>query len=243
MRAVLPEGALLCRFGGEEFAVAVPTGGLPAARACADAIAAQLAAGAPHLTVSVGIAVRERGRGGCGIARGPGPIPRSMPPRPPDATVPPGARSTCPLERRSSHRRLVASSTSRRCPPPHKLRPMPLESPAAPISPRSSASAWLATSRATWSRQARLPTSCAWRPICRWCAGRGRAPEGHLPLVHPGRRTRGRRDAAREGSVDALAAAQLHAVPSFLATFPISHDEILLPEVPYRRRAESADRA
>ncbi len=59
MRAVLPEGALLCRFGGEEFAVAVPTGGLPAARACADAIAAQLAAGAPHLTVSVGIAVRD----------------------------------------------------------------------------------------------------------------------------------------------------------------------------------------
>ncbi len=57
-------------------------------------------------------------------------------------------------------------------------------------------------------------------------------PKGIFPWYIPGAGREGGEDAAREGSVDALAAAQLHAVPSFLATFPISHDEILLPEGP-----------
>jgi diguanylate cyclase (GGDEF)-like protein len=58
LQAGVPEGALICRFGGEEFAIAIPGGGMRLARDCADQIAEELAALPPgDLTISAGIAV------------------------------------------------------------------------------------------------------------------------------------------------------------------------------------------
>ncbi|MEH3053373.1 MAG: GGDEF domain-containing protein [Patulibacter minatonensis] len=61
LRAAVPDDAVVCRFGGEEFAIVLPSGGLTRARACADQIAEQVAAQPGGLTLSAGIAVAHRG--------------------------------------------------------------------------------------------------------------------------------------------------------------------------------------
>jgi diguanylate cyclase (GGDEF)-like protein len=57
LQAAVPEGALVCRFGGEEFAIALEHGGMPVARVCADRIAEELRREPEMLTISAGIAV------------------------------------------------------------------------------------------------------------------------------------------------------------------------------------------
>lgn len=57
LQAAVPEGALVCRFGGEEFAIALEHGGMPVARVCADRIAEELRRDPDTLTISAGIAV------------------------------------------------------------------------------------------------------------------------------------------------------------------------------------------
>lgn len=57
LQTAVPEGALVCRFGGEEFAIALEHGGMPVARVCADRIAEELRRDPDALTISAGIAV------------------------------------------------------------------------------------------------------------------------------------------------------------------------------------------
>ncbi len=61
LQAAVPEGALVCRFGGEEFAIALEHGGMPVARVCADRIAEELRQDPDALTISAGIAVVRHG--------------------------------------------------------------------------------------------------------------------------------------------------------------------------------------
>ncbi|MBO9533577.1 MAG: GGDEF domain-containing protein [Solirubrobacteraceae bacterium] len=61
LSAAAPQDGLVCRFGGEEFAIAFSSGGMARARACADSIADHLSSHPNAITTSIGIAIGQPG--------------------------------------------------------------------------------------------------------------------------------------------------------------------------------------